>query len=453
MKHLLLSVLCAATLGAAAENTVTNTTTSTGYETLAAAFAAANDGETLRLDADQTITKRIDNSDKTVTINGNGRTINCKSIAFLAAGTATGTVTDPHGTINVQNATFDGTERAVTGQVLEVSQNGAMTLTNCTFRNFHPTTAWLTIVKMRGTLTMDGVRFADCSTPDDKPGFVFCGRSDGLVLKGNNDLSVYLEKTLRFKVEGTLTNTRPIDIYLEKGLDARNSSTTNLIVNGTRDTAPFYLRAQSGAALKPHDTASKANVLIAGTTTGTVTIGSEGYATYYTTDSYRLPDGLTAYAVVATANGIKTEKAYDAADIVPAATPLLLKGDAAEYTYNAELVAGLGTAPADNILHGQATEGNTPAIAGASKYYKFADGDQGLGFYYGAADGSAFNLAAGKAYLAIADAAAARFMPLEGVTAIATLNAPATTAPRNIKRLVDGQILIGRYNAAAQAVK
>ena len=133
-----------------------------------------------------------------------------------------------------------------------------------------------------------------------------------------------------------------------------------------------------------------------------VTITAAGYATYYNADqAITLPEGLVAQYVTAhESNTITVATAY-ATGAVPAATPVLLKGDEGDY----ELLPAASATPVDmnNLLSGERTdEGYTTSTLANVKYYRLAwDGSDAatLGFSYGAEDGAAFLLSETQAYL------------------------------------------------------
>lgn len=138
--------------------------------------------------------------------------------------------------------------------------------------------------------------------------------------------------------------------------------------------------------------------------TGTFTITSAQYSTYYTEDAFVMPEGVTGYTI--TSEGGKTLKfndTYAAGAVVPAKTALVLKATEEltadkEYTYT--IVNSTAVAPTDNLLHGSVAE-TTTNVKDATAYYKLAQGEDGLGFYYGAEGGVAFTNGAHKAYLAV----------------------------------------------------
>lgn len=195
----------------------------------------------------------------------------------------------------------------------------------------------------------------------------------------------------------------------------RQNSTNNWFrdyVKGTNNTEDFV------SLYKPNPST--------GNTLELTTTVYEGYTTFYdATNNYRLPEGVTGY-LVRVSDGNLTEEPYygvgkTGGEIIPAGTAVLLQGTAAtQYTLTAVEEADLGvgetmpTTPAYSLnnLLGLSTQGTTAAPAGESaadyRFYKFTTrGGQDVGWYYGAADGVAFTLPAGKAYLAVKKATAA----------------------------------------------
>lgn len=94
---------------------------------------------------------------------------------------------------------------------------------------------------------------------------------------------------------------------------------------------------------------------------------------------------------------------YQPGTVVPAKTPIVLKGEKGDYTVN--YTTSEETAPEGNMLYGADNvdaEGKTFVEGTNVKYYKLALGNDGkCGFYWGAADGAAFEYTANRAFLAI----------------------------------------------------
>lgn len=120
--------------------------------------------------------------------------------------------------------------------------------------------------------------------------------------------------------------------------------------------------------------------------TGTFTITSAQYGTYYTEDAFVMPEGVTGYTITSEdGKTLNFNGNYVAGKTVPAKTALLLKADekpAADKNFTYTIVNSDEVAPADNLLHGSVTEGIIQ-IEGAKAYYKLADDPkEGLGFYW-----------------------------------------------------------------------
>ena len=138
--------------------------------------------------------------------------------------------------------------------------------------------------------------------------------------------------------------------------------------------------------------------------TGSFTITPAQYGTYYTEDAFVMPEGVTGYTITEKNRESLTLNAdYPANEVVPAKTALLLKATETpatnqEFTYT--IVNSTAAAPADNLLHGS-VEATETQVEGATAYYKLAQGEEGLGFYWANENGTAFTNGANKAYLAV----------------------------------------------------
>lgn len=131
-------------------------------------------------------------------------------------------------------------------------------------------------------------------------------------------------------------------------------------------------------------------------------ITDAGYATYYTSDAYAMPKGVTGYTITDN-NGseLTMKEAYTEGEIVPAQTALVLKGEAGKYSFLPTTSTQI--TPADNKLHGSDVAAETHVDGTNVKYYKLSYDSKGanLGFYWGAENGAAFTNSAHKAYLAL----------------------------------------------------
>ena len=148
----------------------------------------------------------------------------------------------------------------------------------------------------------------------------------------------------------------------------------------------------------------------------TLTIDEAGYATFYSDKALAIPAGIEATTVTAANNDgtLTMGWEYQAGDIVPAGTGILLRGE--PNSYAAYQYANLpAAAPEANLLRGSVEATMTE---GGDKYYKLTyatvNDERILGFFWDAADGVAFMNAAGKAYLALPAEMAAKGYRLDG---------------------------------------
>lgn len=131
-------------------------------------------------------------------------------------------------------------------------------------------------------------------------------------------------------------------------------------------------------------------------------ITNAGFGTFYTSDAYNMPTGVTGYTIVnAQDNRLIAEPTYPEGTLVPAKTALVVKGNEGDYTY--EPVISSQTTILGNKLHGTDTKATTQVEGTNVKYYKFAYNNAGdkLGFYWANETGAAFTNGAHKAFLAL----------------------------------------------------
>lgn len=141
-------------------------------------------------------------------------------------------------------------------------------------------------------------------------------------------------------------------------------------------------------------------------TTGSFSITDAGFATYYTDKAFVMPENVQG-GIVTKANNETSQLTvsynYQPGTVVPAKAPIVLKGEKGDYTVN--YTTSEETAPAGNMLYGADNvdaDGMTFVEGTNVKYYKLALGNDGkCGFYWGAADGAAFEYTANRAFLAI----------------------------------------------------
>lgn len=173
------------------------------------------------------------------------------------------------------------------------------------------------------------------------------------------------------------------------------------------------------------------------TSVGTITIATpEGFGTYYNSNSYILPKGLTAFGYKeANTDGtlVKTEE-FTGGDVVPAKAALVVKGNEGEYECYATDQAATKTLEG-NLLKGVA-KATTVEKAEGFKRYVLTTVNGVLGFYR--TKSGNIKVPANRAYLELtkAQAQAVSFFQLDGETT-GIENATATTkeAPKAIYTL------------------
>lgn len=173
------------------------------------------------------------------------------------------------------------------------------------------------------------------------------------------------------------------------------------------------------------------------TSVGTITIATpEGFGTYYNSNSYILPEGLTAFGYKeANTDGtlVKTD-VFTAGDVVPANAALVVKGNTGKYECYATDKEATKTLDG-NLLKGVAAYKEIPVESGIKRYV-LTTVNNVLGFYR--TKSGNIKVPANRAYLELtkAQAQAVSFFQLDGETT-GIENATATTkeAPKAIYTL------------------
>lgn len=170
---------------------------------------------------------------------------------------------------------------------------------------------------------------------------------------------------------------------------------------------------------------------------GTISIATpEGFGTYYNSNSYILPEGLTAFGYKeANTDGtlVKTD-VFNGGDVVPANAALVVKGNEGEYECYATDQVAMKTLEG-NLLKGVAAYKEIPVESGFKRYV-LTTVNNVLGFYR--TKSGNIKVPANRAYLELteAQAQAVSFFQLDGETT-GIENATATTkeAPKAIYTL------------------
>ena len=170
---------------------------------------------------------------------------------------------------------------------------------------------------------------------------------------------------------------------------------------------------------------------------GTISIATpEGFGTYYNSNSYILPEGLTAFGYKeANTDGtlVKTEE-FTGGDVVPANAALVVKGNTGDYECYATDQVATKTLEG-NLLKGVAAYKEIPVESGFKRYV-LTTVNNVLGFYR--TKSGNIKVPANRAYLELtkAQAQAVSFFQLDGeTTGIATATATTKEAPKAIYTL------------------
>ena len=183
-----------------------------------------------------------------------------------------------------------------------------------------------------------------------------------------------------------------------------------------------------------------------------VTISAAGYSTlYYGTKNLTVPTGMEAYTVKVTTQ-VERSTTYNAGDVIPAGTGVVLK--AAQGTYEFAVAAEAGAQDANNMLRGNDVKATT---TGGTYYYALTldKNKQNPGFYWMVENGGAYQAGAHKAYLALdktfAELAEGSETGVKGFLAL-----PGDGIVTGIEAMDNGQWTMDNaeiYNLAGQRVK
>ena len=141
-----------------------------------------------------------------------------------------------------------------------------------------------------------------------------------------------------------------------------------------------------------------------------LTIGSNGYSTYYLeNENFKVPAGCTAYIITDVQPGATAAAPYKAmtqsiaaGSIIPKQTGFILQGTAGSTVEYEANVTGTEVSVSNNLLVGTATEAKV-GNDGTNKYYLFGHKGTNQGFYWQTGTGGEYvNLKAHKAALKVA---------------------------------------------------
>lgn len=149
-----------------------------------------------------------------------------------------------------------------------------------------------------------------------------------------------------------------------------------------------------------------------------ILLSPSGYATFFSSESaYALPNGLSASVVTSATNGKLVYRIF-ADNVVPKGVPVLIENDMKEGgNYTLTATGSTTTYSGTNLLQGSDEETMT---TGNGYHYKLSYGPSGtkwndvFGWYWGATDGSSFQIEGHKAWLVVPISAATRGYTIDG---------------------------------------
>ena len=187
-----------------------------GYDDLAAALAAVQDGETITLLADQEVSSRINVKDMSITIDGGGFAIKrattyTNGLMFLTQAKTAGTGKDAK--LTLQNITIDGQNVSTSAAVIEAGNKGTTTLNGVTIQNVVTSANASIVNKSGGKLVLEG----NIAVPS-----IFVGKSgakSGLKVDAR-------EATITSPIALTMDNGYPYVMIVEGGKTTDFTATT-----------------------------------------------------------------------------------------------------------------------------------------------------------------------------------------------------------------------------------
>ena len=201
----------------------------------------------------------------------------------------------------------------------------------------------------------------------------------------------------------------------------------------TASSKDWYLQAnQQSAKIGGYkDTQWDVTLIEAGEVTinSACTDGSQFFGTYSSSVAFVVPSVLTVSEVKVVSGKLQLSN-YDTGDIVPANTGVLVSSATAKKFVLAPTTGGTSLLGSGNMLKGSGDDGITASAMTAANtlFYRLTiHNGSTIGFWWGAADGAAFDLAANKAYLAVPVDAAREGFGFDDTTGIENVNRETIT--------------------------
>lgn len=223
---------------AVAQMPVFNETTQTGYSNLNEAWDAAQTGDVITLNENQTISGgRLNAVGRDITVQGAEAGVKIfraenytNGLLFLTNNTKVtedGEEKTINGTITLKNLTLDGQNVSCTSNFVEASGNGTLNMENVKIVNC-ATSHNQGVVSMKngGRVNLTDVTMSNVTVPEGRGAF-FCG-TDKLTVSGNTSVSVLCQAAFTFNAVD-MAEDAMVNIFAEAG---RDMTETALVVKG-----------------------------------------------------------------------------------------------------------------------------------------------------------------------------------------------------------------------------
>ena len=383
-------------------------------------------------------------SEATVAISGDGASAFSVDKTTL---TETGDITVSANTLNAgwYNATLtlsaDGTT-SVTTSLSMLNVKGIVTMSAASDADIKfvsgSSSSTYAIWAASDPLTANGITLS--GTKNSSTSYSYYDGTQVKFYKGNSIVLTPATGTTIFKVEidriTTKTdNSGTINCVGLTASDGNTTTNTNVYTGNATSAVTFTASDQS------RFTAIRVYYDDGAPTTATITLnaacnyGNCVYGTYSNASAWVVPEDLRV-SEIAVNDGNLTMEYYTEGDVVPANTGVMVAAlqDNGSYSYTINLTSEPGTSKLEdnNRLMGtggvaitaeQMAAANTDCI-----FYRLTmhNGTE-IGYWWGAADGAAFALAANKAYLAVPKTAAAKLSGLWISDDVSAINAVSAT--------------------------
>lgn len=208
----------------------------TGYETLNAAVTAAQDGATILLKGDITITGDITPSANNVTIKGAKGTEGTEVATITCRCKNQRVITEnKNNTLTLENLHFNYTVEASDRRLMEASK-GTLIMNNCKISNFKTSMEGHGVINVSATAKLTNVLFENNETPNN--GDIYVTSNDKLTISGTTNGSIYADGADRnFAIDGELNPLSAIKVYVPE-----NRTAGKVLVKNCTDLTKFDLQ-------------------------------------------------------------------------------------------------------------------------------------------------------------------------------------------------------------------